>query len=143
MLVYPMMARPLGRSSNITGHVIMRTMLKVVWKLPLPLEGPALFKGEVENVFLGWNWFKVTDAATNLGRFDVDYFVPIINPPEAAILAVGKIEKKPVIIQDAIGIRSMMTLCLAHDHRVMDGAGAARFLQAIKNNLQDPASLLP
>ncbi len=57
MLVYPMMARPFGRSPNMTGHVIMCAMLKAVRKLLLPLEGPALFKGKVENVFWGWNWY--------------------------------------------------------------------------------------
>jgi pyruvate dehydrogenase E2 component (dihydrolipoamide acetyltransferase) len=84
-----------------------------------------------------------TFTITNLGMYDVDVFVPIINPPECAILAVGKIEKKPVIIQDAIAIRDMMTLCLAYDHRVVDGAVAARFLQVIKKSLAAPISLLP
>jgi len=84
-----------------------------------------------------------TFTITNLGMYDVEVFIPIINPPEAAILAVGKIEKKPVIIQDAIAIRSMMTLCLAYDHRVVDGALAARFLQRIKRALIEPVSLFP
>jgi pyruvate/2-oxoglutarate dehydrogenase complex dihydrolipoamide acyltransferase (E2) component len=57
---------------------------------------------------------------------------------------VGKIEKKPVVIgEEAIAIRSIMRLCLAFDHRVLDGAVAARFLQAIKHALENPGSILP
>lgn len=75
--------------------------------------------------------------------YDVEFFVPIINPPESAILAVGKVEKKAVIINDAIAIRSMMRLCLAYDHRVLDGVVAAQFLQSIKGVLESPAAVLP
>ncbi len=77
-----------------------------------------------------------TFTVTNLGMFDVEFFVPVINPPESAILAVGKIEKKPVIINDAIAIRSMMRLCLAYDHRLLDGVLAAQFFLAIKKDLE-------
>jgi pyruvate dehydrogenase E2 component (dihydrolipoamide acetyltransferase) len=84
-----------------------------------------------------------TFTVTNLGMFDVDIFVPIINPPESAILSVGKVEKKPVVIgEDTIAIRSVMNLCLAYDHRLLDGAVVARFLQAIKHALENPGSLL-
>ncbi len=79
-----------------------------------------------------------TLTITNLGMLDIDYFVPIINPPESAILAVGKIQKKIVVIHDAIAIRSMMRLCLTYDRRVLDGAVVARFLQAIKQTLEPP-----
>ena len=83
-----------------------------------------------------------TFTITNLGMFDVEFFVPIINPPESAILAVGKIEKKPVVINDGIAIRSMLRLCLAYDHRVLDGVVAARFLQSIKGVLENPVTVL-
>ncbi len=95
-------------------------------------------KGEHSSQVLAGSTFTIT----NLGMFDVEFFVPIINPPESAILAVGKIEKKPVVIQNAIAIRSMMRLCLAYDHRLLDGAIAARFLQSIKHTLENPASLI-
>ena len=78
-----------------------------------------------------------TFTITNLGMFDVEFFVPIINPPEGAILSVGKIEKKPVVIHDAIAIRSMMRLCLAYDHRLLDGVIAARFLLEVKKGLEN------
>jgi len=83
-----------------------------------------------------------TFTITNLGMFGVEFFVPVINPPESAILAVGKVDKKPVIIENEVAIRSMMTLCLASDHRVLDGAVVAQFLQAMKNKLENPQSLL-
>ncbi len=97
-------------------------------------------KGEHSRDTLAGSTFTVT----NLGMFDVDFFVPIINPPESAILSVGKIERKPVVIgEEAIAIRSIMRLCLAFDHRLLDGAVVARFLQAIKHTLEDPGSILP
>ena len=73
----------------------------------------------------------------------MEFFVPITNPPESAILAVGKVEKEPVVIDDAIAIRSMMRLCLAYDHRVLDAVMAARFLQSVKRVLENPAEVMP
>ena len=78
-----------------------------------------------------------TFTITNLGMFGIEFFVPVLNPPESAILAVGAIEKRPIVIQEAIAIRSMVRLCLAYDHRVLDGALAARFLLQIKKGLED------
>ena len=79
---------------------------------------------------------------TNLGNFGIDAFTPIINPPESAILGVGRILKKPVVHNDEITIRSMLTLSLTFDHRVIDGAPAAQFLQTIAGYIQDPYLLL-
>ncbi|MGI5877432.1 MAG: dihydrolipoamide acetyltransferase family protein [Christensenellales bacterium] len=83
-----------------------------------------------------------TFTITNLGMFDVDDFVAIINPPECAILALGKIERTPVVRDDAISIRPVMTMTLTYDHRIVDGAPAARFLQRIKELAQNPGLLL-
>ena len=77
-----------------------------------------------------------TFTITNLGMYDVNFFIPIINPPEAAILAVGKIIKKPCIIDGEIKIKPLMTLSLAYDHRIVGGAPAAKFLGKIKENLE-------
>ena len=79
---------------------------------------------------------------TNLGNFGIDAFTPIINPPESAILGVGRIVKKPVVHNDEIAIRSMLTLSLTFDHRVIDGAPAAQFLQTVAGYIQDPYLLL-
>jgi len=73
-----------------------------------------------------------TFTITNLGMYGVDLFIPIINPPETAILAVGKVTEKPVVVNGQIAIEPIMMLTLAYDHRIVDGAPAARFLQRVK-----------
>ncbi len=83
-----------------------------------------------------------TFTITNLGMHEVDAFTPIINPPEAAILGVGRIQPKPVVCEGEIVVRQMWTLSLAFDHRVVDGAPAARFLQRIKQLVENPYLLL-
>lgn len=83
-----------------------------------------------------------TFTITNLGMFGVHTFVPIINPPETAILGVGTIDEKPIVINEKIEIRSRMNLSLVFDHRVLDGAEAARFLQTLEKNLENPSTLL-
>jgi pyruvate dehydrogenase E2 component (dihydrolipoamide acetyltransferase) len=79
-----------------------------------------------------------TFTITNLGMYDILTFVPVINLPEAAILAVGKITPKPVAVGDAIAVRQMWMLGLVVDHRVVDGGPAAKFLQWIKDNIENP-----
>lgn len=83
-----------------------------------------------------------TFTVSNLGMFGVDSFTAVINPPEAGILAVGKMAKTPVVEGDAIVIRPMLTLSLTYDHRVIDGAPAAQFLAKVKELLENPALLL-
>jgi pyruvate dehydrogenase E2 component (dihydrolipoamide acetyltransferase) len=83
-----------------------------------------------------------TFTVSNLGMFGIDIFAPIINPPESAILGVGRIVKKPVVFNDEITVRSMMTLTLVFDHRIMDGAVAAKFLQTLKETLENPQDLI-
>jgi len=78
-----------------------------------------------------------TFTITNLGMFGVEIFTPIINPPETAILGVGKVVEKPVIVNNEIVIKPMMYLSLSYDHRVIDGAPAAQFLQKIKQLLEN------
>jgi len=79
-----------------------------------------------------------TFTITNLGMFGVEIFTPIINPPETAILGVGKVIEKPVVVNKEIGVKPMMYLSLSYDHRVIDGAPAAQFLQKIKQYLENP-----
>jgi pyruvate dehydrogenase E2 component (dihydrolipoamide acetyltransferase) len=78
-----------------------------------------------------------TFTITSLGMYEVDSFIPIINPPEAAILAVGAIKEKPVVIDGKVEVRPMMTLSLTYDHRIVDGAPAAEFLRKIRDKLQE------
>jgi len=77
-----------------------------------------------------------TFTITNLGMYGVDVFTPIINPPQAAILGVGRIVEKPVVIKGEITVKPMMTLSLSFDHRIVDGAPAAQFLRKIKDTLE-------
>jgi pyruvate dehydrogenase E2 component (dihydrolipoamide acetyltransferase) len=82
-----------------------------------------------------------TFTITNLGMFDVDAFTPIINPPESAILGVGRIVAKPVAVDRQVVVRDMLTLSLSFDHRLIDGAPAARFLQRVKQLVERPFAL--
>ncbi|HWE62885.1 MAG TPA: dihydrolipoamide acetyltransferase family protein [Chloroflexota bacterium] len=83
-----------------------------------------------------------TFTVSNLGMFDVETFIAIINPPQAAILAVGAVQRLPVFKGEALMPRLLMSLTLSADHRVTDGATAARFLTAIRQDLESPAGLL-
>ena len=83
-----------------------------------------------------------TFTITNLGPYGVDIFNPIITPGQSAILGVCRIAEKPVVVNGQVAVRSMMNLCLSFDHRVMDGAPAARFLQKVKELLESPRQLL-
>jgi len=79
-----------------------------------------------------------TFTITNLGMYDVDGFTPVINLPEAAILGVGRIAPKPAVVDGQVTIRKMITLSLAFDHRLADGAPAAKFLQYVKEMVEYP-----
>ncbi|MGB9640900.1 MAG: 2-oxo acid dehydrogenase subunit E2, partial [Anaerolineales bacterium] len=83
-----------------------------------------------------------TFSVSNLGMFDVTHFTAIINPPEAAILAVGSINPKAVVVDGTIQIRQRVNLTISVDHRISDGAEAARFLQVLAKYLEEPLRLM-
>ena len=83
-----------------------------------------------------------TFTISNLGMFEVDSFTAVINPPESAILAVGSITPTPVVVDGQVVVRDRMKVTLSSDHRAIDGATAARFLQEFKRWLEEPFSLL-
>jgi pyruvate dehydrogenase E2 component (dihydrolipoamide acetyltransferase) len=83
-----------------------------------------------------------TFTISNLGMFEIEEFLPIVNFPECAILGVGAIVEKTVVVDGAVGIRPRVALTLSFDHRLVDGAPAARFLQRIKHLISDPLRLL-
>ena len=83
-----------------------------------------------------------TFTITNLGGYGVEAFTPIVNPPETAILGVGRIAQKPAVVDGQVVVRELMMLSLSFDHRVVDGAPAAQFLQRIKQVLEAPYILL-
>lgn len=81
-------------------------------------------------------------TVSNLGMFDIDTFVAIINPPQAAILAVGAIRRVPTYVEDDLVPRDYMHITLSVDHRVTDGATGARFLSVVREHLEHPDRLL-
>jgi len=83
-----------------------------------------------------------TFTVSNLGMYDVEHFTAIINPPNSAILAVGAAQLKPVVRDGELTVGREMQATLSNDHRVVDGAMAARFLQTFKELLENPAGLL-
>jgi pyruvate dehydrogenase E2 component (dihydrolipoamide acetyltransferase) len=83
-----------------------------------------------------------TFSISNLGMFDIDQFTSVINPPEAGILAVGSITDRPVALDGVMEIRKRMRVTMSCDHRVIDGASGARFLQTVKRMLENPLALV-
>jgi pyruvate dehydrogenase E2 component (dihydrolipoamide acetyltransferase) len=83
-----------------------------------------------------------TFTITNYGAFGSSFGVPVINYPEAAILGIGMITKKPVVVDDAIQIGHLLPLSMSFDHRIIDGADAGRFMRTVKQLLNNPQLLL-
>ncbi len=83
-----------------------------------------------------------TFTVSNLGMYGLDSFTGIINPPESGIIALGKIQETPVVIDHEIAIRPMMSMTLSYDHRVVDGAPAAEFLVRVKEYIEEPTLML-
>ncbi len=83
-----------------------------------------------------------TFTISNLGAYDTDHFAAIINPPEAAILAVATARKTPFVVADRVEVRTVMQITISADHRVTDGAECALFLQKIKSLLEAPVKIL-
>jgi len=74
--------------------------------------------------------------------FGIDQFTAIINPPEAGILAIGGVEEKPVVVDGQLEVRSRMRVTMSCDHRVIDGATGAKFLQTVRQYIENPLSLI-
>jgi pyruvate dehydrogenase E2 component (dihydrolipoyllysine-residue acetyltransferase) len=83
-----------------------------------------------------------TFSVSNLGMLDIDEFTAVINPPEAGILAVGRIVQKPVVEEGDVTIRRRLRLTMSCDHRVIDGATGAQFLKTLKGMLENPLALV-
>ena len=154
---YPYMnARLTPDAIEILGHVNMGMAVDTERGLLVPVirdadqkslrQFGAEFRTMVEqarnNRLLPDNLTGGTFTITNLGMYDVDAFTPVINLPECAILGVGRIAPKPVARGEGVVVRQMLTLSLVFDHRLVDGAPAARFLQYIKQLIEEPYLLL-
>jgi pyruvate dehydrogenase E2 component (dihydrolipoamide acetyltransferase) len=82
-----------------------------------------------------------TFTITNLGMFEIDAFTPIVNLPQCAILGLGRIVARPIVVDETseqVAVRRMLSLSLTFDHRLVDGAPAARFLQRVKHLVERP-----
>jgi len=120
--------------------VIRDTHLKTLFAIST--EAKALGKRAKDKKLAPAEFTGGTFCVSNLGMMGIDRFSAIINPPNAAILAVGTTVKKPVVKDDQIVIGQRMTLTLSCDHRVVDGAVGATYLAALKDLLEKPALLL-
>jgi len=83
-----------------------------------------------------------TFSVSNLGMFGIEHFTAIINPPEAGILAVGAVEPKTVVVDGQVVVRQRMRVTMSCDHRVIDGATGARFLQSVRRLFENPLLLV-
>jgi pyruvate dehydrogenase E2 component (dihydrolipoamide acetyltransferase) len=83
-----------------------------------------------------------TFSVSNLGMLGIDEFTAVINPPEAGILAVGAVTQVPVVEDGAVAVRRRMRVTMSCDHRVIDGATGARFLQTVKRMLENPLAMV-
>ena len=138
-----------GTAVSVPGGLIVPVIkdADIIGLSGIAARSAALIEKAREGRLTDADYHGGTFTVSSLGMFDLDDFVAIINPPESAILAVGKIAKTPVVVtdeegEDAIVIKSMCALCLSYDHRIIDGAEAAKFLQKVKNYLQNPVLLM-
>ncbi|HLA90569.1 MAG TPA: dihydrolipoamide acetyltransferase family protein [Gemmatimonadaceae bacterium] len=83
-----------------------------------------------------------TFSVSNLGMMEIEQFTAIINPPEAGILAIGAIEERPVVVEGTIQVRKRLRVTMSCDHRVVDGAAGARFLQTLRRMIENPLMLV-
>src|SRR5262249_2756573 len=110
---------PVIRHADTLG---LRELAAVTRELARRARDGALTEGEMQGA---------TFTVTNLGAFGIDAFTPILNPPQCAILGAGRVRKEAKPVGRRFVVRDVMTLSLTFDHRVTDGAPAARFLQAV------------
>jgi pyruvate dehydrogenase E2 component (dihydrolipoamide acetyltransferase) len=108
----------------------------------IAMESKALSERARKNKLQADDLGSGTFTVSNLGMFGVDEFSAIINPPEAAILAVGAVTQRPFVVNGVVGVAPLMKVTLSVDHRVADGAQAGQFLQEFKNLMENPTSLL-
>ncbi|NUS95905.1 MAG: 2-oxo acid dehydrogenase subunit E2, partial [Gemmatimonadaceae bacterium] len=105
-------------------------------------EAKSLAKKSRERKLKPEEYTGSTFSVSNLGMFGIDQFTAIINPPEVGIIAIGAAEDKPVIVGDEIEVRKKLRLTMSCDHRAVDGAVGARFLQTLKRMLENPLMLV-
>jgi pyruvate dehydrogenase E2 component (dihydrolipoamide acetyltransferase) len=108
----------------------------------ISLEARELAKRGRERKLKPEEYTGSTFSVSNLGMFGIDQFTAIINPPEAGILAIGGVEEKAVVEQGAVVVRRRMRVTMSCDHRVIDGATGAKFLQTLRRLIENPLMLV-
>jgi len=133
----------IGIAVNVEGDKISGLLVPVVRRadkrslIEVSEESRALIERARTGKALREDLTGGTFTITNLGMYGIETFVPIINPPETAILGAGAIIEKPVLVQGEVKVRPSMHLTLSFDHRIVNGATAARFIQRLKQILEE------
>ena len=105
-------------------------------------EAKALAKRARDRKLKPEEYMGATFSVSNLGMFGIEHFTAIINPPEAGILAIGGVEERPVIVDGELVMRKRMKVTMSCDHRVIDGATGAKFLQTLRRMIENPLFLV-
>jgi pyruvate dehydrogenase E2 component (dihydrolipoamide acetyltransferase) len=105
-------------------------------------EAKALAKRARDRKLKPEEYTGATFSVSNLGMFGIEHFTAIINPPEAGILAIGGVEERPVIVDGELVMRKRMKVTMSCDHRVIDGATGAKFLQTLRRMIENPLFLV-
>ena len=120
--------------------VIRNTQLKTL--RDIASESRALAERARERRLRPEEYTGATFSISNLGMFGIDEFTAVINPPEAGIIAVGALAEKPVVVDGSLVVRRRMRLTMSCDHRVIDGATGAQFLQTVRTMLENPMAMV-
>ena len=131
--------------SRCDSQGLIVPVIRTVERLSLAEVGTA--RGDIvgrarENKLTAQDLAEGTFTISNLGMYGIEQFVAVINPPQAAILAVGATLDTPVARYGSVEVRPMMTMTLTVDHRAVDGAAGADFLRTVKQFVEDPALAL-
>lgn len=129
----------INTSDGLVAPVLPQTNKKSVSEISRSIRD--LTERSMQNKLVVSDLTGGTFTVTNLGGYGVELFAPVINPPQCAILGLGRTSERPVIIEGQVRAASMTTLSLVFDHRIVDGVPAAQFLQRVKELLEDPKKL--
>lgn len=116
----------------VINNVDTRTLREVSMAMDDLLPRAAAGKADPDELQGG------TFTLTNLGKYEIDFFTPIINPPECAVLGIGRLKEKIIPVDGQPCVETMISLSLTFDHRLVDGAPAAQFLQRVKHSIEHP-----
>lgn len=126
-----------GLTVPVIKNADKKGLLEISEEFRTKVEAVKSGRGSVDDMTGG------TFTVTNLGMYEIEHFTPVINPPECCILGLGAIVREPVAGEnDIIEIKSRMQLTLVFDHRIVDGAPAAKFLQRVKHLIEWPLELM-